>query len=626
MRAAAGALTFVVGLLPSIAAHGQEPVAAAAPSRRLEVRSLRFEGVESIDESALRAALGTRESPWLPWRDVHHFDQAQFERDLTRIVSFYADRGYPGATIVSHDVGVERDAVDIRIVVDEGKPLRVAAVELENFDVLPDRSRDALVSALPLEPGDPLDLGEAARSRQLAVEALGDHGYPFAEVSADRREAPGGARVVLRANPGQQSFFGPIHISGNSGVDDEIVRRALAYRPGELFRATRIRQSLRQLSALELFRDADIGLEPADASSVDVPTRVTVVERNPNRFEVSGGFGSDEMVHGEVAWRHVNFFGDGRKAGARARMSWLDSGVEATFLQPYFLSPRLSLGVRGQAWLVDEQAFRAVTRGGQATLARSLGPDATVSATLSQQFQRSRIADEAIADSALREELIALGLDPMTGEQAGRLSALTLEGVLLKVDEPLSPARGYAATLRLEQAGGWLPGTYRYFSVIGDLRAYFTPRERVTVAVRARHGSIDPFGPDSDVPFFKRFFVGGATSLRGWGRSQVAPLSSTGLPIGGHSMFETSAELRITAWNGLGVAAFVDAGKVWRDRWTARLGDLLYDAGPGVRYAAPFGLVRIDFAYQLNRLEGLRIDSERQTSRWRVQLGIGHAF
>jgi outer membrane translocation and assembly module TamA len=245
---------------------------------------------------------------------------------------------------------------------------------------------------------------------------------------------------------------------------------------------------------------------------------------------------------------------------------------------------------------------------------------------LSQQFQRSRIADEAIADSALREELIALGLDPMTGEQAGRLSALTLEGVVLRVDEPLNPARGYGATLRIEQAGGWLPGAYRYFSVIGDLRAYFNPRDGATVAVRARYGSIDPFGPDGDIPFLKRFFAGGATSLRGWGRSHVAPLSSSGLPIGGHSMFETTAELRVTAWNGLGVAAFVDAGNVWRDRWTARLGDLLYDAGPGVRYASPFGLVRIDFAYQLNRLEGLRIDGERQKGRWRVQLGIGHPF
>lgn len=626
MRAAAGALTFVVGLLASITAHGQESVSAAAPSRRLEVRSLRLEGVESIDESALRAALGTRESPWLPWRDARYFDREQFGRDLKRIVSFYAERGYPDAQIVSHDVDVERDAVDIRVVVDEGSPLRVAAVELENFDVLPDRRRDALVSALPLDPGKPLDLDEAARSQQLAVEALGDHGYPFAEVSADRREAPGGARVVLRANPGQLSFFGPIQISGNLGVDDEIIRRALAYRPGELFRESRIRESLRRLAALELFGDADISLALAEAGSPEVPTRVTVVERNPHRFEVSGGFGSDETLHGEVAWRHVNFFGDGRKVGARGRLSWLDSGIEATFLQPHFLSPKLSFGARGQAWLVDEPAFRAVTRGGQASLARSLGPDATVSATLSQQFQRSRIADEAVADSARREELIALGLDPITGEQAGRLSALTLEGVLLKLDEPLNPARGYAATLRLEQAGGWLPGTYRYFSLIGDLRAYFTPRDRVTVAVRARHGSIDPFGPDTDIPFFKRFFLGGATSLRGWGRSHVAPLSSAGLPIGGHSMFETSAELRVTVWNGLGVAAFVDAGNVWPDRWTARLGDLLYDAGPGVRYATAFGLVRIDFAYQLNRLEGLRIEGERQTGRWRVQIGIGHAF
>ena len=46
------------------------------------------------------------------------------------------------------------------------------------------------------------------------------------------------------------------------------------------------------------------------------------------------------------------------------------------------------------------------------------------------------------------------------------------------------------------------------------------------------------------VPFFKRYFLGGATNLRGWGRFEVAPLSGEGLPIGGHSLLNFSTELR----------------------------------------------------------------------------------
>ena len=45
-----------------------------------------------------------------------------------------------------------------------------------------------------------------------------------------------------------------------------------------------------------------------------------------------------------------------------------------------------------------------------------------------------------------------------------------------------------------------------------------------------------------------------------------------------------------------------------------RLGDLLYDAGPGLRLDTPFGLIRVDFGYQLRPLDGLRIDGQPQNS------------
>lgn len=626
-RNAATAAALLVATLPGPVC-GQPPKTADAAQGRLEVRSFRIEGIRSIDEAALRAALGTRESPWLPWRGPRYFDREQFERDLKRIVSFYGERGFPNAAIASHAVEVnrERDAADIRVVVSEGEPLRVSSIELKNFDVLPRDRQEALPTALPLQPGDPLDLEEAARSQQIAADALRDHGYPFADVTADRRDVDGGVRVVLRATPGPLSFFGPIHVSGNVDVDDEIVRRELAYRPGELYRASRIRESLRRLETLELFTSADVALGTPAPGSTGVPTTVTVDERNPNRFQVSGGFSSDETLHGEAAWRHVNFFGGGRKLGVRGRLSWLDSGGEATFVQPYFLTRTLSLGARGHAWVVDEPSYRAATRGGQASVARSFGTNASVTATYGRQYQSSRIADEAVGDPGVADDLVALGLNPETGEQSGLLSTLTLDGVVLGLDDPANPRRGYAATLRIEQAGGWLSGHYRYASAIAEIRGYLTPRGGVTFAARARYGSIDPFGSDSDVPFFKRFFLGGATSLRGWGHSYVAPLSSGGLPIGGHSFVEASAEVRVPSWKGLGLVGFVDAGHVWRTAWTMRLGDLLYDAGPGLRYSSPFGLVRLDVACQLKRLDGLRIDGEPQTRRWRVQFAIGHAF
>ena len=75
-------------------------------------------------------------------------------------------------------------------------------------------------------------------------------------------------------------------------------------------------------------------------------------------------------------------------------------------------------------------------------------------------------------------------------------------------------------------------------------------------------GTIDALGDSSAVPFFKRYFLGGATSIRGWGRFEVSPLSGFGLPIGGLSMFEGSTEIRKPLFGKLGAVGFFDFGNV----------------------------------------------------------------
>lgn len=624
----------VVAALLTAGCH--EELGIGAPAAELiEVESFTFEGVTAVDEARLRDALATKTSPWLPWEDAHYFDRDAFEQDLKRIEAFYEDRGYPDAEVVSYDVDLEEagNAVNLQVVVREGNPLIVSAIDLQAFDVLDAEVLQHLREGMPLQPGEPLALEALAASTELAADTLKNHGYPHADVATRREPRDGEVAVVMRAEPGPLSFFGPIEIAGNTSVDDHVIRRQLLYEPGDLFRRRELRESLRQLYALELFEFANIEMANEAGAASDggqpgdtVPTRVTVTEGDHRRLEFSIGYGTEEKARAEAEWRHVNFYGGARTLSVHTKWSWLDRGIESTFVQPYLFSPRFSLSLQAQAWYADEPAFRALSRGGRATVTRSLGKNSSASGAVIYQFQSSRIANEALRDPTLRDELIALGLDPTTGVQDGALAALAANAELMRVDDPVNPNRGYMASLNLEQAGGWLPGTYNYLSTIGELRGYYTPHERVTVAGRARYGVIDPFGPESDVPFYKRFFLGGATSLRGWGRLEVAPLSGFGLPLGGNSLFESSVEVRTRVWGNVGLVAFVDAGNVWSGAWDARLGDLLYDAGPGLRYETPVGPLRLDFAYQLNRLEGLRIDGELQDRPWRIHFSIGHAF
>jgi outer membrane translocation and assembly module TamA len=150
---------------------------------------------------------------------------------------------------------------------------------------------------------------------------------------------------------------------------------------------------------------------------------------------------------------------------------------------------------------------------------------------------------------------------------------------------------------------------------------------RDVLASRARAATLDGRGEeDLSVPFFKRYFLGGSNSLRGWGRFQVSPLSGSGLPIGGHSLIELSSELRFPVFGRVGMVAFADAGQVATAAWEFKTRGLRYDVGPGLRYLSPVGPLRVDLAYQVNPIPGLLVNGEPEPRRWRVHFSIGQAF
>jgi outer membrane translocation and assembly module TamA len=48
--------------------------------------------------------------------------------------------------------------------------------------------------------------------------------------------------------------------------------------------------------------------------------------------------------------------------------------------------------------------------------------------------------------------------------------------------------------------------------------------------------------------------------------------------------------------------------------------------GPGLRYRTPVGPLRLDLAYQLTPIEGLLVDGQPESRRWRVHVSIGQSF
>ena len=600
----------------------------------IKVHSLKFQGVKAVDESRLKNALATRESSKLPWGRKNYFDRSRFDADLKRIQAFYADRGFPDARVTGFDVKLneKQDAVDVTLSIVEGEPVKVAAINFTGFEVIPPAHLNDLEKKVPLKVGQPRDRQVVLATHEMALNELRDHGYPYAKVDTNEDDGSIGksATLMFVAEPGKIAYFGPVEISGNKSVGDNVIRRELAFRPGELYQRSLIQDTQRRLYSMELFQFATVEPLNVEQQPSEVPTRVTVAEGKHHRLNFGVGYGTEEKARVDAEYHDVNFLGGARSAGAHARWSSLDRGLRLDFNQPYLFRPHFSLGIEGQQWYTFTPAYKSTTSGGKATVTHRSSAHTSWAVSLTSEYDKTVIAPEVVNSPRFLKDInsfIALGLDPFKLDQAGTLHAAGFDFQHSTADNLLNAHHGYQIAFHTEEAGKLLPGTYNYFAVSADGRHYLPFGDKIVFANRLQLGNITPPGGDQKfVPFSKKYFLGGATSIRGWGRFEVSPLTGSGLPVGGDSMLAFTSELRTVLKGNLGGVLFLDGGNVSADSWGIKLGDLRYAVGPGLRYQTPIGPIRFDFGYQLNRIPGLTVNGQPESRRWRIHFSIGQAF
>jgi outer membrane translocation and assembly module TamA len=293
----------------------------------------------------------------------------------------------------------------------------------------------------------------------------------------------------------------------------------------------------------------------------------------------------------------------------------------------------LGTTIKGGSWWTYGLDYQERTLGGRLTFdydfdsrvaALQSGVHDTVSLAYVHEYVRDSADESVLNDPTRRSELIALGLNPDTGESEGTLAAIDLEARHIVLDQPLDPHRGYSIYGRAQYAAPGLGnGTYRYDALVLDARGYLTAGP-VVLAGRAYAGSVRAASA-GDFPFSERFFLGGSTTLRGWGLYEVSPLDASGFPIGGQSASLLTGEVRVPMNDKLSAVGFIDAGNVGETS-TVSFSSLRADIGAGARYRTVIGVIRLDYGFQLNPIPGLLINGELQQRRWRVHFGVGQSF
>jgi outer membrane protein assembly complex protein YaeT len=594
-----------------------------------EVRQITFTGNTHFSDRTLRAVMATQPRSWLtPWKKGEPYNLPTVEADLLRIRKYYFDRGFLNTTVQLDDVqeDPEKQAVRLTIAIDEGPPTLVREVRLAGSIPPELPSERDLLAALPLRPHERLNKADFDESQRILLTRLQNASYARAEIvpQTEVDSETHTATVTFELRPGELTSFGQVTIAGAQRVKEEAIRRQLTIEPGELYRREEVVLSTDAIYGLGMFQAVTPRILNPEEQGAPLDVEFDVRERQPRSVAFGIGLSTVELFRVQAEWTHRNLWQEANRLTFAARISSIRQEASARFEMPYFFAPRTTLAqtVFGR----NEQdvttgrvggAFFGVEESQPAFDLFSVGSETRVG----HQFTR---AIRGFVGVELSRNDFS-NVDPAAILAAGEgiaednfLFIQFTEWERNTSDSLLNPTRGTLVRGRLDHSNTSLLSDVSFLKGTLEGRHYLPLWANMVLATRVKVGTVEPYGDSDVIPFNVRFFAGGPGSVRGFALNRLGPKDAEGDPIGGNSLLEASVELRFPITGDLGGAVFFDAGNVYRDSFSFRIGDLRYAAGPGIRYNTPIGPLRLDVGFVLNRRAGEDFG--------RVEFSIGQAF
>ena len=252
-----------------------------------------------------------------------------------------------------------------------------------------------------------------------------------------------------------------------------------------------------------------------------------------------------------------------------------------------------------------------------------------ISATFKQDYLDNADSRNAILRYNYEDLFImkmGLGLSYSDGVDAVRVNVETSGNVLSAVSKVLgfkTNAEGQRTFINIAYA--------QYAKFDFDYTHLMQFDKRNALALHAGIGVAYPYGNSTVLPFEKRYFSGGANSVRGWGVRELGPGKFKGtdgridfIHQTGDLTLDLKAEYRTSLFWKFEGAAFIDAGNIWTLR--------NYEDQPGGQFkfsefykqiAAAYGLgLRLNFDYFILRFDmGMKAINpayETQEEHWAI--------
>ena len=272
---------------------------------RVKIGKINFDGNEIFEDKRLRRTFKKTHQKSINFFKGTRLKDKEYEEDKELLIDFYNSKGYRNAHILEdsiYEYEPNRLAIDLKL--SEGNKYYIRDISWVGNSVY---STEQLQNMFAVKKGDTYDkksmhkrlgIGKEENPEDMSIKSLYQNsGYLMSQIEpAETIIGADSIDLELKIFEGKQFTINEVGITGNVRVDDEVIRRELYTRPGELYDRSMLMQTIRMLGSMGHFNPEAImpDIKPVSNELVDV--NWPLEEQASDQFNIAGGWGSGTFV------------------------------------------------------------------------------------------------------------------------------------------------------------------------------------------------------------------------------------------------------------------------------------------------------------------------------------------
>lgn len=279
---------------------------------KVKVHKITIEGNQAISDKKLKRVMKktNEKGRIINLFRTKKFINEKYEEDKQHIIDKYNELGYRDARIVVDSVTpFSANTVDVYLKIEEGDKYYLRDISWVGNTLY---SAEFLNYLLRMKKGDVYNQKLLTERLSSDEDAIGNlyynNGYVFyslepVEVNIDNDSIDLEMRIV----EGPQASINRVRISGNDRLYENVVRRELRTRPGDLFSKDALERSYREIAQMGHFNPENIQVNPVpDPTNGTVDIDYGLESKANDQVEFSAGWGQTGII-GKLSLKFTNF-------------------------------------------------------------------------------------------------------------------------------------------------------------------------------------------------------------------------------------------------------------------------------------------------------------------------------